>query len=138
MARVDPLAELVTALQRLPGIGASSAQRLAYHLLKTPREEIDALCGRAALRQGARHLLLDLQQHHRRRSLQLLHVRRSRPPPHLRRRTAGERGGGGEDARLSRPLSRADGRDRAAPGHRSGRPKIRACSARVATAASRK
>jgi len=43
MTRVDPLAELVTALQRLPGIGAKSAQRLAYHLLKTPREEIDAL-----------------------------------------------------------------------------------------------
>lgn len=44
MARVDPLAEIVTALQRLPGIGARSAQRLAYHLLKTPREEVDALC----------------------------------------------------------------------------------------------
>ena len=44
MTRVDPLAELVTALQRLPGIGARSAQRLAYHLLKTPREEVDALC----------------------------------------------------------------------------------------------
>ncbi|HVW05519.1 MAG TPA: recombination mediator RecR [Vicinamibacterales bacterium] len=43
MTRVDPLAELVAALQRLPGIGAKSAQRLAYHLLKTPREEIDAL-----------------------------------------------------------------------------------------------
>jgi recombination protein RecR len=44
MPRVDPLADLVTALQRLPGIGARSATRLAYHLLKTPREEIDALC----------------------------------------------------------------------------------------------
>jgi len=43
MARPDPLAELVTALQRLPGIGARSAQRLAYHLLKTPREDVDAL-----------------------------------------------------------------------------------------------
>jgi recombination protein RecR len=43
MLRSDPLAELVAALQRLPGIGAKSAQRLAYHLLKTPREEIDAL-----------------------------------------------------------------------------------------------
>jgi recombination protein RecR len=43
MKHLDPLAELVTALQRLPGIGAKSAQRLAYHLLKTPREEIDAL-----------------------------------------------------------------------------------------------
>jgi recombination protein RecR len=44
MARPDPLAELVAALQRLPGIGARSAQRLAFHLLKTPRAEIDALC----------------------------------------------------------------------------------------------
>jgi recombination protein RecR len=44
LPRVDPLGELVAALQRLPGIGARSAQRLAYHLLKTPREEIDTLC----------------------------------------------------------------------------------------------
>ena len=44
MARPDPLASLVEALQRLPGIGARSAQRLAYHVLKTPREEVDALC----------------------------------------------------------------------------------------------
>ncbi|MEO8484572.1 MAG: recombination mediator RecR [Acidobacteriota bacterium] len=43
MKHIDPLADLVTALQRLPGIGAKSAQRLAYHLLKTPREEIDSL-----------------------------------------------------------------------------------------------
>ena len=40
----DPLFELVAALQRLPGIGAKSAQRLAYHLLKTAREDVDALC----------------------------------------------------------------------------------------------
>ena len=44
MTRVDPLAELVAALQLLPGIGAKSAQRLAFHLLKTSREEVDALC----------------------------------------------------------------------------------------------
>jgi len=43
MATGDPLAALVAALQRLPGIGARSAQRLAYHILKTPREEIEAL-----------------------------------------------------------------------------------------------
>jgi recombination protein RecR len=43
MRRADPLGELITALQRLPGIGARSAQRLAFHVLKTPREEIDAL-----------------------------------------------------------------------------------------------
>jgi recombination protein RecR len=44
MARPDPLADLVAALQRLPGIGARSAQRLAFHLLKTPRADVDALC----------------------------------------------------------------------------------------------
>jgi recombination protein RecR len=48
MARLEPLAELIAALQRLPGIGAKSAQRLAYHLLKTPRDQVDALC--AAMR----------------------------------------------------------------------------------------
>jgi recombination protein RecR len=44
MSRPEPLAELIAALQRLPGIGARSAQRLAHHILKTPREEIDAMC----------------------------------------------------------------------------------------------
>ena len=44
MTFADPLAALVAALQRLPGIGAKSAQRLAFHLLKTPREDVDALC----------------------------------------------------------------------------------------------
>ena len=43
MARPEPLAKLVEQLQRLPGIGAKSAQRLAFHVLKTPREEIDRL-----------------------------------------------------------------------------------------------
>ena len=43
MQRPDPLAKLVEQFQRLPGIGAKSAQRLAYHILKTPREEVDRL-----------------------------------------------------------------------------------------------
>ena len=43
MSRPDPLARLIEQLQRLPGIGAKSAQRLAYHILKTPREEVDRL-----------------------------------------------------------------------------------------------
>ena len=44
VSKVEPLGDLVAALQRLPGIGARSAQRLAYHILKTPREEVDTLC----------------------------------------------------------------------------------------------
>ena len=43
MAQPDPLKNLAAQLQRLPGIGAKSAQRLAFHVLKTPREEVDRL-----------------------------------------------------------------------------------------------
>ena len=39
----DPLTRLVEQLQKLPGIGAKSAQRLAFHILKTPREDVDRL-----------------------------------------------------------------------------------------------
>src|SRR5215204_4525105 len=40
----EPITRLVEQLQRLPGIGAKGAQRLAFHVLKTPREEADRLC----------------------------------------------------------------------------------------------
>jgi recombination protein RecR len=43
MTRPDPLTRLIEQLQRLPGIGPKSAQRLAFHLLKTPREEVERL-----------------------------------------------------------------------------------------------
>jgi recombination protein RecR len=39
----DPLLRLIEELQRLPGIGQKSAQRLAFHILKTPREQSDRL-----------------------------------------------------------------------------------------------
>ncbi len=48
MSRPDPLTKLIEQLQRLPGIGAKSAQRLAFHILKTPREEIDRLAAAMA------------------------------------------------------------------------------------------
>jgi recombination protein RecR len=40
----EPLARLVEQFQKLPGIGAKSAQRLAFHVLKTPREDAERLC----------------------------------------------------------------------------------------------
>jgi recombination protein RecR len=43
MALPEPLQDLIAQLQRLPGIGAKSAQRLAFHLLKSPREDVDRL-----------------------------------------------------------------------------------------------
>ena len=44
MSLPEPLARLVEQLQRLPGIGAKGAQRLAFHLLRNPREEAERLC----------------------------------------------------------------------------------------------
>ena len=44
MSQLEPLVRLTEELQRLPSIGARSAQRLAFHLLKQPREEVDRLC----------------------------------------------------------------------------------------------
>jgi recombination protein RecR len=40
----DSLAKLVEQLQKLPGIGAKGAQRLAFHILKNPRDEAERLC----------------------------------------------------------------------------------------------
>jgi len=44
----EPLTRLAEQVQKLPGIGAKGAQRLAFHLLKAPREDADQLC--AAIR----------------------------------------------------------------------------------------
>lgn len=38
-----PLAQLIEELQRLPGIGPKSAQRLAYHLIKQPTADVKKL-----------------------------------------------------------------------------------------------
>lgn len=43
MNEIAPLARLIEQLQRLPGIGAKGAQRLAFHFLRQPRAEVDAL-----------------------------------------------------------------------------------------------
>lgn len=39
----EPLARLIAELNKLPGIGPKSAQRLAYHLLRSSEEEAKAL-----------------------------------------------------------------------------------------------
>jgi recombination protein RecR len=44
MSQPEPLTRLVEELQRLPGVGRKSAQRLAYHILRTPREDAERLC----------------------------------------------------------------------------------------------
>ena len=44
MSLPEPLSRLIEQLQKLPGIGAKGAQRLAFHLLKNPREDAERLC----------------------------------------------------------------------------------------------
>ncbi|HVC20448.1 MAG TPA: recombination mediator RecR [Vicinamibacterales bacterium] len=44
MAHPESLARLIEELQRLPGVGPKGAQRLAFHILRTPREDAERLC----------------------------------------------------------------------------------------------
>ncbi len=44
MSLPEPITRLVEQLQKLPGIGAKGAQRLAFHVLRTPREDAERLC----------------------------------------------------------------------------------------------
>ena len=39
----EPVARLIEALQRLPGIGPKTAQRLTFFLLKRPADEVREL-----------------------------------------------------------------------------------------------
>jgi len=43
MSLPDSLIRLIEELQRLPGIGPKGAQRLAFHILRTPREHTERL-----------------------------------------------------------------------------------------------
>ncbi|CAN5576823.1 recombination mediator RecR [soil metagenome] len=43
MLFAKPLAELISELEKLPGVGPKSAQRLAYHLLRIPDHQTDRL-----------------------------------------------------------------------------------------------
>ena len=43
MSLPDPVTRLIEELQRLPGIGPKGAQRLAFHILKTPRDQTERL-----------------------------------------------------------------------------------------------
>jgi recombination protein RecR len=43
MAQPESLTRLIDQLQRLPGIGRKSAQRLAFHIMKAPRDEAERL-----------------------------------------------------------------------------------------------
>ncbi|MDD3335971.1 MAG: recombination mediator RecR [Eubacteriales bacterium] len=53
--QLEPIARMVSQLSRLPGIGQKSAQRLAYHIINMPLEDVRELAttlynGRKAIR----------------------------------------------------------------------------------------
>ena len=39
------ISKLIEELSRLPGIGAKSAQRLAFHIINMPKEQVQSLAG---------------------------------------------------------------------------------------------
>ena len=41
----EPMAQLIDELKKLPGVGSKSAQRLAFHILRSSVEDADALAG---------------------------------------------------------------------------------------------
>jgi len=48
----EPLARLIQEVKRLPGIGQKSAQRIAFHVLRAPREDVERLS----------HALIDVKE----------------------------------------------------------------------------
>ena len=52
----EPMARLIEQLKKLPGIGTKSAQRLAFHVLRSPAEDAEALS--VAIRELKQHLRL--------------------------------------------------------------------------------
>ena len=120
---------LVAQLTRLPGIGARTAQRLAFHILQKPRGR-GARARRGAHRgEGARPLLPRVRQPHRGGALRHLHRHPPRPRADLRRRAAGRRRLARADARVPRALPRARRRAVAPRRRRAGRPPHRRAAA---------
>ncbi len=59
----EPVAKLIDEFKRLPSVGHKSAQRLAFYILRRPKEEVEKL-GRSLTRsQGKNRFLLGLQQY---------------------------------------------------------------------------
>ena len=52
----EPVTKLIDELKRLPGIGHKSAQRLAFHIMRTPDNELDRLI--TAVRDVKRRIVL--------------------------------------------------------------------------------
>lgn len=84
--QLEPIARMVSQLARLPGVGQKSAQRLAYHIISMPLEDVRELAtalynGRKAIRycdvcgNYATDALCDICQNDKRRNGQICVVR---------------------------------------------------------------
>ena len=116
----EPLARLIQEIKRLPGIGQKSAQRIAFHVLRSEREDVERLA----------QALIDVKE-----KLGICSVCNNisdaeicsycrdpiaRSERHLRSRRAAQYSSDRDDAPVQRPLSRAARSDLAAARHRSG------------------
>ena len=45
----EPMARLIDELKKLPGVGGKSAQRLAFHILRSSSEDADGLAAASAI-----------------------------------------------------------------------------------------
>jgi recombination protein RecR len=117
-----PLDALIEQFRKLPGVGAKSAQRLAFHVLKTPREDTERLIEAIRQKDNVTYLVC-----HNITDVDPCRYcgDETRPAAHLRGR---EPQGVNviEVARLPRRLSRARARFRRS-GHRPGHLMIKGC-----------
>ena len=114
-----PVQDLIDELGRLPGIGPKSAQRIAFHLLKLPKDDALRLAALDHRGQGPGDVLHPLLQHRRGRR-----VRASAPTPAATPRCSASSRSPATSSRSRRPgvqrsLPRAAGRDQPDRGHRA-------------------
>ncbi len=98
----EPMARLIEELKKLPGVGTKSAQRFAFHILRSTDDDAAALAEAVRGPEGQPAPVLDLQQRDRHRPLRLLR----QPCPQS---APGLRGGGTHQHRLGRTDSRLHG-----------------------------
>ena len=69
----EPMTRLIDELRKLPGVGTKSAQRLAFHMLRSSDADARGLAEAILVLREKLRLLLGVQQHYRCRSVCVLH-----------------------------------------------------------------
>ena len=87
----ESLARLLTELRKLPGVGEKTAQRLAFHMLREPAEDIRRLGKTIAEAHDHSYAVRHLRQLHRQDAEPMPYLRKPKPRPQLHLR-CGEAG----------------------------------------------